>query len=448
MDENKGTSRLSSYTDIALCQSIDPRIEGYYTSALRYGASIPDYALIQYRKAAECICDVLIHHHQQPFSSKNSLWKKIQFLQQHNFIDAEFAQQLSTIRENANNGAHHGSDDEGKFDNKQTIVQRIAETNACLVSCLKFCHFAIRGEEVLEVTSTAVAMAQNSEIILESLTSINWDTHFRAGLAYEAMITDAIIIHHKLRENEAQNMQLLLSHYRGAINCYETAFKLSCSDVSIDFNDFSQPLPQLSDLEGHQLDLLFNYCRVLLTSGVMENQVANALTILEFAADQGHSKSAGFLGNALYEEGQYKSAKALLIQAAEQLDDNGLCGLFLYYSEGKAVEPDNSKALYYIEKGLKQSSVQCLGLMGAAYYNGFGRTMDRKKGLELAKLAMQKGSLSAYQFIKEVELNSMRDFYLSTQLTSTAQNALPGRNDPCPCGSGKKYKKCCYASVN
>ena len=21
----------------------------------------------------------------------------------------------------------------------------------------------------------------------------------------------------------------------------------------------------------------------------------------------------------------------------------------------------------------------------------------------------------------------------------------PGRNDPCPCGSGKKYKKCCLA---
>ena len=23
-----------------------------------------------------------------------------------------------------------------------------------------------------------------------------------------------------------------------------------------------------------------------------------------------------------------------------------------------------------------------------------------------------------------------------------------GRNDPCPCGSGKKYKKCCGAAVN
>ena len=25
-------------------------------------------------------------------------------------------------------------------------------------------------------------------------------------------------------------------------------------------------------------------------------------------------------------------------------------------------------------------------------------------------------------------------------------DAAPGRNDPCPCGSGKKYKKCCGAA--
>ncbi len=24
-----------------------------------------------------------------------------------------------------------------------------------------------------------------------------------------------------------------------------------------------------------------------------------------------------------------------------------------------------------------------------------------------------------------------------------AADTKPGRNDPCPCGSGKKYKKCC-----
>ena len=26
-------------------------------------------------------------------------------------------------------------------------------------------------------------------------------------------------------------------------------------------------------------------------------------------------------------------------------------------------------------------------------------------------------------------------------------DATPGRNDPCPCGSGKKYKKCCGRSA-
>lgn len=27
--------------------------------------------------------------------------------------------------------------------------------------------------------------------------------------------------------------------------------------------------------------------------------------------------------------------------------------------------------------------------------------------------------------------------------TFRKQEAEPGRNDPCPCGSGKKYKQCC-----
>ena len=38
------------------------------------------------------------------------------------------------------------------------------------------------------------------------------------------------------------------------------------------------------------------------------------------------------------------------------------------------------------------------------------------------------------------------------QKAANAQQAVPanhkiGRNDPCPCGSGKKYKKCCGAKL-
>jgi len=28
--------------------------------------------------------------------------------------------------------------------------------------------------------------------------------------------------------------------------------------------------------------------------------------------------------------------------------------------------------------------------------------------------------------------------------SATVQKEKTDRNDPCPCGSGKKYKKCCY----
>jgi uncharacterized protein YecA (UPF0149 family) len=35
-----------------------------------------------------------------------------------------------------------------------------------------------------------------------------------------------------------------------------------------------------------------------------------------------------------------------------------------------------------------------------------------------------------------------------TDVEATPERAAPiaGRNDPCPCGSGKKFKKCCGAA--
>jgi len=52
---------------------------------------------------------------------------------------------------------------------------------------------------------------------------------------------------------------------------------------------------------------------------------------------------------------------------------------------------------------------------------------------------------------EEDELNEELDFRLHDGRDSTVHRPLPprgesakiGRNDPCPCGSGKKYKFCC-----
>lgn len=55
----------------------------------------------------------------------------------------------------------------------------------------------------------------------------------------------------------------------------------------------------------------------------------------------------------------------------------------------------------------------------------------------------------AKQYINEYEKN---EYYKQRKLQRFSSYEFPfvpkkiGRNDPCPCGSGKKYKKCCGAN--
>ena len=46
-------------------------------------------------------------------------------------------------------------------------------------------------------------------------------------------------------------------------------------------------------------------------------------------------------------------------------------------------------------------------------------------------------------FSEEKRLSILKDFNRSRIVVKEKE---PGRNDPCPCGSGKKYKKCCGAN--
>jgi uncharacterized protein YecA (UPF0149 family) len=55
--------------------------------------------------------------------------------------------------------------------------------------------------------------------------------------------------------------------------------------------------------------------------------------------------------------------------------------------------------------------------------------------------------------LKEVEANGgetirrLKQDYIEMEIPPTTEQLKRGRvlrNDPCPCGSGKKFKKCCY----
>ena len=49
--------------------------------------------------------------------------------------------------------------------------------------------------------------------------------------------------------------------------------------------------------------------------------------------------------------------------------------------------------------------------------------------------------------LTEEEQAEQKELYKEQKASQTVRNEGPkiGRNDPCPCGSGKKYKKCCGA---
>lgn len=64
------------------------------------------------------------------------------------------------------------------------------------------------------------------------------------------------------------------------------------------------------------------------------------------------------------------------------------------------------------------------------------RMRKQKKMDDLARSARSSDEVEA-----EAELLSSAE-----KVKPISSDKAPGRNDPCPCGSGRKYKKCCGAA--
>ena len=63
----------------------------------------------------------------------------------------------------------------------------------------------------------------------------------------------------------------------------------------------------------------------------------------------------------------------------------------------------------------------------------FAKRQQQKKLDDLSKKTRNREEIEAEEkLIKE-----------TPKVEAIRATAGPGRNDPCPCGSGKKYKKCC-----
>jgi len=73
-----------------------------------------------------------------------------------------------------------------------------------------------------------------------------------------------------------------------------------------------------------------------------------------------------------------------------------------------------------------------------ACYIGIGAPADRNKRFKL------KNGFSLYE-MTDAEL--AKHFVKKEPMPLIMKQAKTGRNEPCPCGSGRKYKKCCGAKM-
>ncbi len=82
---------------------------------------------------------------------------------------------------------------------------------------------------------------------------------------------------------------------------------------------------------------------------------------------------------------------------------------------------------------------------------GRARQLLRKVEAAAGGLSLSEAEIVQWAIDRRLELRGLDPVFGAAEGAETPEeiaedelpSAKPGRNDPCPCGSGKKYKKCC-----
>lgn len=152
-------------------------------------------------------------------------------------------------------------------------------------------------------------------------------------------------------------------------------------------------------------------------------------------------------------------------KAAEGGDPDAQVVMFKYYSNGLQVKKNLPKALEWLQKAELRSHPGACYYLGLAYKRGIGIAKNLPRALELFKRCIYYDTDEQYaaakvefsEAVAELREQAVAEA-VKNQQAMLAQQPLPpalkpdffekkpGRNEPCPCGSGKKYKKCCGAA--
>ncbi len=130
------------------------------------------------------------------------------------------------------------------------------------------------------------------------------------------------------------------------------------------------------------------------------------------------------------------------------LEDNLIDSDFLGLAIGDTVDCNLNELLPVI-KLLFEKSYVSLGINGdfKEVEKEFAKASERDKKRELFTIfELYDDVINSWSGYKESDDDEFEDVYSENDSYNPIQQAVSnkiGRNEPCPCGSGKKYKKCC-----
>ena len=117
-----------------------------------------------------------------------------------------------------------------------------------------------------------------------------------------------------------------------------------------------------------------------------------------------------------------------------------MLGAFHYHGHHFPLNYERAVELYR-----KSAALGCpvaIYKFAVCHEHGHGVPQNYQEALRLYTLASERGHVDALKAIGRVQA-IMRDD--PTQALSKPKAKKPKPNQPCSCGSGKKYKKCCGA---
>lgn len=463
-------------SDIEYVSLLGSDIAEEYQCAVEFIPVKPDYACLCLRKAGEILCRKLAEQKSIVFHYPE-LDRRINILHDKAAINRQTKDALHQMRMICNAGVHKNIPAHSETDNEQWIssfiegkrkqAEEVRKARNYFLAAAESVFSALRPGEVLPTYSVEELETQiNKDILYAACISSSPQAKLKAGLVFEAMGEEQGSISFDEDSSNSYTRKGLVCpghEYRHYTYLYQLAaesYDSACYISAWEPNDgIWQPGFDLKDRDEDwvasicDLESLYRYGSLTCEGRLGEEKKTLGIRRLRAAASRGHIEAAAACGTSLYNEEEYEGAHAFLQQAADQDDVLALRMLYFYYSENKAVPIDSEKAVGHLQRAIEQGCPEALAFWGMAHFDGVVVKKDAAKGNSILRRAKDLGSsVASHHFFKRGLAKAMQKGLTKTR--KAILNSMPpirfdaggekvGRNAPCPCGSGKKYKKCC-----